>query len=69
MDEKTYGTTHGSSYPKDSHVPLIWYGWGIAKGASYQTYYMEDISATLSALLHIQMPNGCIGKVITEIFH
>ena len=28
---------------------------------------MTDISATLAALLHIQAPNGCIGKPIVEV--
>jgi predicted AlkP superfamily pyrophosphatase or phosphodiesterase len=60
------GTTHGSWNPYDTHIPLLWYGWGIEKGETYKETYMTDISATLSALLHIQMPNGCIGKVIDK---
>jgi predicted AlkP superfamily pyrophosphatase or phosphodiesterase len=61
------GTTHGTWNPYDTHIPLIWYGWGIPKGQTHREVYMTDIAATLSALLHIQMPNGCVGKVITEI--
>ncbi len=61
------GTTHGSWNPYDSHLPLLWYGWGIPKGKTNRTIYMTDIAATLSALLKIQMPNGCVGHVITEI--
>jgi hypothetical protein len=45
----------------------LWFGWGIKKGKTNRETYMTDISATLSALLHIQMPNGCIGKVIEEV--
>jgi hypothetical protein len=29
--------------------------------------YMTDIAATLAALLHIQAPNGSVGKVIEEV--
>jgi hypothetical protein len=29
---------------------------------------MTDIAATVAALLHIQMPSGCVGKVIPEVF-
>ena len=65
-DHCNKGTTHGSWNPYDTHIPLLWYGWGIQKGQSYKTTAMTDISATLAALLHIQMPNGCIGSVITE---
>lgn len=61
------GTTHGTWHPYDAHIPLLWYGWNIRPGKTNKTVHMEDISATLAALLKIQMPNGCIGKVITGI--
>jgi len=28
---------------------------------------MTNIAATIAALLQMQMPNDCVGKVITEI--
>lgn len=61
------GTTHGSWNPYDSHIPLVWYGWGIKKGKTNRETYMTDISATVSALLHIQMPSGNIGHAIEEV--
>jgi predicted AlkP superfamily pyrophosphatase or phosphodiesterase len=61
------GTTHGTWYPYDSHIPLLWMGWGIKKGKTNTTHYMTDIAATVAALLHIQMPSGCIGKPIEEV--
>lgn len=61
------GTTHGSWNPYDAHIPLLWYGWKIKHGATNRETHMTDISATLAALLHIQMPNGCIGQVIEEV--
>lgn len=61
------GTTHGLWNPYDSHIPLLWWGWGIKKGQTNREVYMTDIAPTLSALLHIQMPNGSIGKVIEEV--
>jgi len=61
------GTTHGAWNPYDTHIPLLWYGWNIPAGATSRTIYMTDIAPTLSALLHIQMPNGCIGKAIREL--
>ena len=60
------GTTHGAWNPYDSHIPLVWYGWGIKHGALNRETYMTDIAATMAALLHIQMPSGCIGNVISE---
>lgn len=61
------GTTHGLWNPYDAHIPLLWYGWGIKKGSTHRETYMTDIAATLAALLKIQMPSGCIGKVIEEV--
>jgi predicted AlkP superfamily pyrophosphatase or phosphodiesterase len=66
-DSHKTGTTHGTWNPYDTHIPLLWYGWGIPKGETHRRVNMTDIAATLSALLHIQMPNGCVGSVITEI--
>lgn len=63
----TVGTTHGLWNPYDSHIPLLWYGWGIKQGKLYRETYMTDIAPTLAALLKIQMPNGTIGKVIPEV--
>lgn len=61
------GTTHGLWNPYDAHIPLLWYGWGVRTGKTNQETYMTDIAATLAALLHIQMPSGCVGQPITEL--
>lgn len=61
------GTTHGLWNPYDSHIPLLWYGWGIKPGKVYKETSMTDIAPTVAALLHIQMPSGCVGKPIDEV--
>ncbi|HYC40146.1 MAG TPA: alkaline phosphatase PafA [Chitinophagaceae bacterium] len=61
------GTTHGLWNPYDSHIPLLWYGWGIRKGKSQRTVNMSDIAPTLAALLHVQLPSGCVGQPIPEV--
>jgi predicted AlkP superfamily pyrophosphatase or phosphodiesterase len=63
----TTGTTHGLWNPYDAHIPLLWYGWGIKQGKSNKEVYMTDIAPTLAALLHIQMPSGCVGSPIEEV--
>lgn len=67
MGEGGKGTTHGAWNPYDSHIPLLWYGWGVRRGKLFRETYMTDIAATVAAMLHIQMPSGCIGKVIEEV--
>ncbi|MBV8389548.1 MAG: alkaline phosphatase family protein [Mucilaginibacter sp.] len=60
------GTTHGTWNPYDAHIPLVFMGWGIPHGHLNRETHMTDIAATIAALLHIQAPNGCIGKPIAE---
>lgn len=66
FDGGATGTTHGTWNPQDTHIPLVFMGWGVKHGVSYRTMHMTDIAPTVAALLHIQMPNGNIGDVIGE---
>ncbi|MFI5136383.1 MAG: alkaline phosphatase PafA [Sphingobacteriales bacterium] len=61
------GTTHGTWNPYDSHIPLVFMGWGVQHGSLTRETHMTDIAATVAALLHIQAPNGSIGKPISEV--
>jgi predicted AlkP superfamily pyrophosphatase or phosphodiesterase len=61
------GTTHGTWNPYDTHIPLVFMGWGVSHGHLNRETHMTDIAATVAALLHIQAPNGCIGKPISEV--
>ena len=67
VDGYPTGTSHGVLYNYDAHIPLLWYGAGIKKGAVNGMTYMTDIAPTLSTLLGIQMPSGSIGKPILEL--
>jgi predicted AlkP superfamily pyrophosphatase or phosphodiesterase len=60
------GTTHGSPYVYDSHVPAIFFGSGIKHGESHSPYFITDIAPTVSAACKISFPNACIGIPITE---
>lgn len=60
------GTTHGSPYNGDTHVPLLFYGWGIPKGETLRRTAIPDIAPTLAALLHLLPPNGTVGNPIPE---
>jgi predicted AlkP superfamily pyrophosphatase or phosphodiesterase len=63
--EVKYGTSHGSPYPYDTHVPLIFYGYTVKAGSTNEAVAISDIAPTLSILLNIEVPNGCTGKAIT----
>jgi predicted AlkP superfamily pyrophosphatase or phosphodiesterase len=64
LDDFQKGTTHGTNYAYDTHIPLLFYGWGVKQGRNYNRNYMMDIAPTIAAMLKIQEPNGCVGKVI-----
>jgi len=65
-DKGPTGTTHGTWNPYDAHIPFVLMGWGINHGTLNREVHMTDIAPTIAALLHIQAPNGSIGKVVNE---
>ncbi|MDP5092875.1 MAG: alkaline phosphatase family protein, partial [Polaribacter sp.] len=58
---KRTGTTHGSGFSYDTHVPIIFYGKGIKKGVSKKYYEITDIAPTIANLLKIEAPNSTTG--------
>lgn len=64
LDGYAQGTTHGTPYPYDTHIPLVFFGWKVKNAKDFSQVYMTDIARTLAAMLSIQEPNGCTGKVI-----
>ena len=61
------GSTHGSGFNYDTHVPLLFYGQGIKIGSSVALVQITDLAPTISALLNISFPNGAIGKPIEAV--
>jgi len=62
------GTTHGSGWTYDTHVPVLMYGWGIKPGSSVRYTTITDIAPTISMLLNMRLPNGATGQPIKEVF-
>jgi len=63
-----HGTTHGSVFDYDAHVPVIFMGPGIKAGRFDETIAVNDIAPTLATLLGIATPSGSAGRVLAEIF-
>ena len=61
------GSTHGSGFSYDTHVPLIFYGNGINQGSTSQKTTIDDIAPTISSLLGISFPNGTTGEPISKV--
>jgi arylsulfatase A-like enzyme/uncharacterized protein YuzE len=62
------GSTHGSGYNYDTHIPMVFFGNGIKSGGSSKEYYpIIDLVPTISRALDISLPNGSSGKIISEV--
>jgi len=63
------GTSHGSAFNYDTHVPLIWYGKGIPKQEIFRRINITDISATLTHMLYLQRAGAMTGEPIVELLN
>jgi predicted AlkP superfamily pyrophosphatase or phosphodiesterase len=63
------GTTHGSPYEYDSHVPVIFLGPAvrIRAGTYPGPIGVQDLAPTLARLLTIETPSGSMGRVLSEM--
>lgn len=59
--DKYIGTTHQEWNPYDTHIPFVLYGWNVPHGQTSTAVHITDIAPTICAMLHIQMPNSCVG--------
>lgn len=61
------GTSHGSPYTYDTHVPMIFYGYGVKQGTTANYHPITDIAPTVSMILKIKFPSAATGQPITEL--
>ena len=62
------GTSHGSAFNYDTHVPLLWYGKGITPGLQiFEPIQITDIAPTLIHILNLQRSGSMIGQPILPI--
>lgn len=56
------GTTHGSPFAYDTHVPQLWFGAGVPRGVHVEKVEVNDIAPTLAALLGLPTPPEAQGR-------
>ncbi|MCG6921702.1 MAG: alkaline phosphatase family protein [Acidobacteria bacterium] len=61
------GTTHGTAYSYDTHIPLILMGPGIRPGRFDRTVVLNDVAPTLATILGVETPSGSSGHVLVDI--
>jgi hypothetical protein len=60
------GTTHGTPYGYDAHIPLILMGRQVRPGEYADHVALNDLAPTLATLLGVEIPAGSVGRVLTE---
>ena len=58
------GTTHGSGWNYDTHVPVILFGKGVRPGEVLQRTAITDIVPTISAIIGLALPDAATGVVV-----
>lgn len=58
------GTSHGSPYNYDTHVPLLFYGWKVPQGESSRRTVIPQIAPTISTMLDIALPSGSPADIL-----
>jgi predicted AlkP superfamily pyrophosphatase or phosphodiesterase len=61
------GTGHGNPWTYDTHIPILFYGWGVKSGQSVRQIHITDIAPTISMILNMRLPNGATGQPIQEL--
>jgi predicted AlkP superfamily pyrophosphatase or phosphodiesterase len=61
------GTSHGSPYNYDSHVPLLFWGGGVRAGMYTERVGISDVAPTLAAVLQVETPSGSVGHILNEV--
>lgn len=63
------GTTHGTGYNNDTHMPIIFYGASVAKGKKVKRpVHIIQIAPTIANFLQIQEPTMSCHDILTEVF-
>ena len=60
------GTTHGTPFSYDTHIPLMLMGPGIRGGRYDGAVVLNDLAPTLSTLLGVETPSGSSGRPLDE---
>jgi predicted AlkP superfamily pyrophosphatase or phosphodiesterase len=63
------GTSHGTTYSYDTHVPLIFFGWNIKAGETHDRKVITEIAPTIAQKINISFPNATEAHVLTEILN
>ncbi len=62
------GTSHGTPYNYDSHVPVVFMGANVKPGRYHAKIAVNDIAPTFATMLDVELPSGSSGRILSEMF-
>jgi len=67
LTASTTGTSHGTPYRYDTHVPILFWGMGVKAQQVARAVHTVDIAPTIAKVLGINAPTTVDGKSLKEI--
>ncbi len=67
MDRGPIATMHGSPWRYDTHVPIIFAGYGLDGQTVNRRVHPVDVAPTIAASIAISPPAGSVGTVLPEV--
>ncbi|HUF08354.1 MAG TPA: alkaline phosphatase family protein [Rhodothermales bacterium] len=65
--ESEFGTTHGTPWEGDQHVPILWFGHSISRVSNDEPWNVVDIAPTVATLLGIDPAETMDGRIISPV--
>ena len=67
FDGLEVASVHGSPWRYDTHVPVIFSGYGLKAQTVSRPIAPYDIAPTLSSLIGAKAPSGAVGEPLPEV--
>ena len=67
FDGLVVASTHGSPWPYDTHVPIVFAGAGLTAQTVDRKVFTVDVATTLAAYMGTKPPSGAAGAVLEEV--
>lgn len=64
MEWEGPGTTHGTAYNYDTHVPILFYGVGVPQGATTKKVNITQIVPTIAMICNLALPDASDQTVV-----
>jgi arylsulfatase A-like enzyme len=67
FDGLAVSSVHGSPWRYDSHVPIVFAGFGMQPARPSRTVHTVDVASTLASVVGSSLPASAVGEPLTEV--